>query len=177
MRPQFLPIGGPPHPIWTSSSHSTSATRSAVIQAKILVGTYRCNAVTSRWSGESAACSLPGCTAAVSDVTHLLSGLCPPLRPKLIIAAVRGLAFLSPHPHLFDIVVKVLHGSSSEWAKFLADPSTNPDLICYKQLNGIKALNPIFRFSRSITWSMHIEYIKWPNKIFALIKISHNPTQ
>ena len=39
MRPQFLPLGKSPHPIWISSKHSPSATKSATLQAKILVGT------------------------------------------------------------------------------------------------------------------------------------------
>ena len=40
MRPEFSPLGGPPHPIWTTSRYSISATRSATIHAKILVGTW-----------------------------------------------------------------------------------------------------------------------------------------
>ena len=160
MRPHFIPLGKAPHPIWTSSKHSSTATRSTTVQAKILVGTYRCNAVTSKWTGESEACSLPGCSAALGDVVHLLSGECPALRPKLVIATARGLTLLQPHPELLKIVVEALHLSSYELTRFLADPSTNPDVISVRQKYGLTSINPIFRFCRILIWTMHREHMR-----------------
>ena len=161
LRPHFLPLGGPPHPIWSSSKYSSSATRSAVLQAKILVGTYRCDAVTARWTGESHACSLGhGCSAELGDSVHLLSGQCPALQPALQQTIDRGLTLLKSDIPLLNIVEASLQLTPVELAKFLADPSTSPEVISHRQQFGQNSIFPIFRFARSYIWTMHKQHMQ-----------------
>ena len=166
----FLPIGGSPHPIWTSTSGcSATAIRSASIHAQALCGAYRSDAVLAKWSGESPACSLPGCTAPVGDIVHLLSGLCPALRPKLSLATSRGLNILSSHPLLHDCVLSALNRTPTDWLKFLLDPSTEPSMIAYKQKHGRSSIYPLFRFSRTFIWTMHRERLRLKKQSHYLI--------
>ena len=166
LRCHFLPLGSSPHPIWTSCTRgSTSAVRSATVHAQALCGSYRSDAVLSKWNGSSPACSLPGCTAPRGDIVHLLSGLCPALRPKLTTAMSHGLAVLhSSSPFLHNEVLSALNRTPQDWLFFLLDPSSEPPIISFRQQNGIKSLDPIFRFCRTFIWSMHRERLRLKNQ-------------
>ena len=159
LRCEFLSLGKSPHPIWTSCV-STSSIRSATIQMKCLLGTYRCDAVTAKWSGKEPTCSLPGCSGPIGDISHLLSGNCHALRDKLGIAIRNGLALLKPFDILYNAVLTALSFPSEDWLFFLLDPSSSPLLIPHRQQFGLTSLNPVFRFSRSVIWAMHREHLR-----------------
>ena len=136
---------------------------------KTLTGTYRCDALLAKFLGGSeqdldVSCKLPGCNSSVGDAVHLLSGLCPPLRPKLEANLKRGLISLSDSPILFDRVSSALQGSPEDWCRLLVDPTTDPSMISLKQQHGLKALLPLLRFSRSYIWCMHREHMKLKGK-------------
>ena len=95
----FLPLGSGPHPIWLSCRSSKSAVKMATVQAKMISGRYRTDALTSKWTGGNARCLLPGCNGQKGDLFHLLSGACPAIYPSLSIAISRGLMALQSHPH------------------------------------------------------------------------------
>ena len=139
---------------------SCSAVHAATVHAWVLSGSYRSDARLAKWTGESESCSLPGCGSMKGDIQHLLSGECPALQPKLAQALSNGLAFLEPYPYLHEQAVLSLQGPPEQWLYFLLDPSTDEKLIQYKQEYGVKSLNPVFRFSRTLIWTMHRERLR-----------------
>ena len=122
LRPQFIPLNGKPHLIWESSSSSPSATRAAIIQAKLLSGRYRTDALCSKWSDSPPSCSLPGCDKSPADTFHLLSGECDALRGCLANNLLNGLNILSKMPQLFDIVTQALNYNPHQWISIVLDP-------------------------------------------------------
>ena len=160
LRHEFLPLDRAPHPIWTSCSPSASQIRATIIQAKLLLGTYRSDHFISKYTGGSGACSLPGCSALVVDRVHLLSGACPALRGKLQQTTSRNLNILRSFPNLYKIVLSKLSLPPEDCVGFLLDPSSSPEIISVRQLHGIKSIYTVFRFSRSIVWTMHREHYR-----------------
>ena len=132
---QFLPLKHRTHPIWRSCRGSRTAIRSAIIQAKMLSGRYRTDYLTAKWTTDSGACLLPGCNESKSDLLHLLSGYCQPLRATLIQAVTRGISFLSAYPHLLCCLTDALQSNDkTSWVGLLLDPSTAPEVIKLRQM-------------------------------------------
>ena len=143
LRCHYIPLGSSPYPIWTSSRGSPTRVKAATQQAKILCGTYRSDAVLSRWSGDPESCSLPLCSASVGDILHLLSGSCPALRVPLQTTLRRSLHALLPYPFLYQHVISALSKPPLEWAKFIADPSSEAHIISYRQEYGLRSFYPL----------------------------------
>ena len=59
----FLPLAKGPHLIWRACNGSPSSVHASTIHAKLLCGTYCCDALLGKFSGGSVACSLDGCNA------------------------------------------------------------------------------------------------------------------
>ena len=154
----FLPLGRGPHLIWRSCNGSLSSVHAATIHAKLLCGTYRCDALIGKFTGSSIACSLEGCDAQIGDAHHLLSGNCPALVDTLATATVNGLTVLLHYPHLHKIVCMALSSSSDCWVALLMDPGTQPFVISYKQAYGVKSIFPLYKFCRTYIWAMHRKY-------------------
>ena len=121
--------------------------------------TYRCDYNISKWTDNSPACSLEGCNADIGDSIHLLSGHCPALRPTLVLATCRGLETLQSYPLLQDIVLGAVQKPPLEWSKFLADPSSEPEAIIYRQTFGPSSIFPLLRFARTFIWAMHRKHM------------------
>ena len=155
LRCNFILLGRSPHLIWTSSRGSPTRVKAATLQAKILCGTYRSDALLSKWTGDTEACSLPSCSASVGDIVHLLSGSCPALKVPLEKTVLRGLNTLLPYPFLYNFTLSALSKSPLDWAIFIADPSTEPEIIFYRQENGDKSIYPLMQFARSFICTMH----------------------
>ena len=98
--------------------------------------------------------------AVLGDRIHLLSGECPALQPTLKLAMVRGLSMLQHNAELHEIAQAALRKSPLDIAKFLADPTTEPEAIAYKQKHGSKSIFPLLRFSRSYIWAMHRQHMR-----------------
>ena len=131
-----------------------------LVQAKILLGTYRSDALKAKWSGEPEGCSLPGCDAPIGDTVHLLCGQCPALQSSLQLAASRGISNLSHYPVLKNVVTSVLSSDHFYLAQFLADPTCHPEIIKLRQQFGLFSIYPVMRFARSYIWAMHREFMK-----------------
>ena len=155
LRCDFLLLNNRPHQIWESCGGSRTAVRSATIQARLLSGRYRCDALSSKWSGLSDHCSHPGCGKRPGDIVHYLSGDCLPLSSALRLNLSRGLSRLEPHPQLHFAVNNALRQDPEYWVKFILDPSTDPLVIAIRQESGSRAIWPIFRLARSFIWCMH----------------------
>ena len=154
---EFLELGKSPHPLWESCQGSHFAIKIACVQAKMLSGNYRSDAVLSKFSKtDNPSCKLPGCSSPLSDVTHLLSGTCPPLKESLLQGLKRGLSYLSSFPHLLPPILSILQSfDTTAWVQMVLDPSVHWYFIQIRQHFGKSSLWPIFRFSRTVIWSVH----------------------
>ena len=45
--------------------------------------------------------------------------------------------------------------SSLEWAQFVLDPTTDPQVISFKQEYGITSIWPLLKLCRAYVWTMH----------------------
>ena len=156
LRPQFLPLGKGPHPLWVSCGSSGSAVRAATIVARIISGRYRDDKLVSRWKNTSGACSM--CSYVCGDTVHLLSGECPPLQIALNSTLNHSLILLRDScPELVSPVVSALRKGALEWATFILNPSTTKEVIRLVQEHGSQFIWPLFRLSRAFVWCMHKE--------------------
>ena len=152
----FLPLGRGCHPLWRTCGPSSSAVRSATVQARMLSGRYRTDWLRRHWGpGESGACRLPSCTSPRGDLEHLLSAACPALAPTLAHTLTHTLDFLAPYPLLISTIQDALLREPEHFVSFLLDPSTDFSVIPLVQQHGRHILVPLFRFSRAWVWAAH----------------------
>ena len=156
LRPNFLPLGTGPHPLWWTCQSSPSAVRAATVQAKMLSGRYRSCWMRRHWTDETGECRLPGCGKSPGDVAHLLSGECTALQPHQATALLHLQELLAPYPQILPIVLSALDADREASTTFILDPSTDPRVIvlCQQQGQG-SVLGPLFRACRAWVWAAH----------------------
>ena len=154
-RPDFLPLGQGPHPLWWSCRSSPSSVRAATVQAKMLSGRYRSCWLRRHWTQESGACRLPGCNMIPGDVAHILCGECTAIKPALAQALRNIEQLLSPYPLLLPPVVAALQSDRETFTTFILDPSTDAAVISLVQHQGSGILYPLFSVSRAWVWAAH----------------------
>ena len=158
LRGNFLPLGKGPHPLWLSCGDSESAIEAAIINAKILSGRYRDDYLISKWNSNTSGCCMSkNCSFFPGDVTHYLSGNCSALSSQLNLTLTCSLNILSHFPYLVEPVISARRKSAEEWAAFLLNPITNPQLIKISQEFDPTAIWPVFRLTRAYIWTMHRE--------------------
>ena len=155
LRPDFLPLGQGPHPLWWTCRSSPSSVRAATVQAKMISGRYRSCWLRRHWTQESGACRLPGCNMTPGDVAHILSGECPALQHALAQELINIQQLLCPHPLLLPPVMAALQCEKEKMTTFILDPSTDPAVINLVQLHGHNVLFPLFSVSRAWVWAVH----------------------
>ena len=163
LRPEFLPLGMGPHPIWTSCGDSPTATRSATIVCQILSGRYRDDYLSSKWSDNPGNCS--NCGQYPGNVTHYLSGNCPALSTSLMNTLEHSLSSLPLFPDFASIVHCALSRSSFEWTKFVLDPTTDPQVINIKQNYGVTSIWPLLKLCRGYVWTMHRQRMRLSDSV------------
>ena len=127
---------------------SRSAIQAAIIQARLISGRYRTDALLSKWSASPDVCSLPNCQHTPADIVHLLSGKCPALGEPLLLNLENNLKYLQAYPQLLPPVLKALNGSDVDWVTFLLDTSTDPLVIQVSQAFGRDSIYPLFHVTR-----------------------------
>ena len=161
LRAAFLPLGRGAHPLWSTCGSSSSATRAATVQARMLSGRYRSDWLRRHWGpGESGACRLPSCTFPQGDLEHLLTGACPALAPALARTLQHCTTFLSTNPALLSTVQAALAREPSHFVSFILDPSTDQAVLSLTQQHGSGILAPLFRFSRAWIWAAHRDRLR-----------------
>ena len=153
LKPEFIPLSGKAHPLWTSCESSSSAVRAATVQGRLVSGRYRHDKLRSHFGDGDGSCRL--CGVFPGDTRHILSGACIVLKPHLETTLLNCLSFLAAFPALYGAVTLALNSDENEWVSFILDPSTNVNVIPLAQDGGEKAIWPLFRLSRAYIWSMH----------------------
>ena len=154
LRPEFLPIGSDPHPLWMSCDGSNHSIRAATIHGRVISGRYRDDYIISKFNPElSGKCCL--CGYYPGDFSHWLSFMCQPLANSLYAVLTQSLEELSPWPALQDIVQRAFYRDSKGWTSYVVDPSTDVMVIPVQQRHGPKYIWPLFKLSRSLIWCVH----------------------
>ena len=77
-----------PHPIWTTAGSSPAKVAMATVQAQMLSGRYRTEALCSNWKIHSTGVCLlsPACSSTIEDQQHILFHCCAltPTRERLL---------------------------------------------------------------------------------------------
>ena len=130
LRPEFIPLGSGPHPIFLSCGNSSSATQAATVVAEILSGRYRDDYLCSKWTNTSGACT--NCGFYPGDCVHYLSLQCPALSVSLQNTLNYSLSLLPTFPDLSFPVYEALSKTPFEWSVFVLDPVSSPSVVPIK---------------------------------------------
>ena len=146
------------HPVFLTCDSSPWEAGKATIQARLLSGRYRLEALTSHWTpgNRSGLCSLPECWG--TDESHkgnleafLLS--CPSLSVVRTELRESFLKFYRDNPDLENMVTECMRHSP---VQFLLDCSTMPAVICAVQEYGDCVLFPLFKLTRNYCHRLHV---------------------
>ena len=100
-QPEFMSLSTP-HPLWTTAASSPTKTIMATVQARLLSGRYRTEALCSNWSNSLGLCKVsPNCNV-VEDIPHMMT--CQGLsdtRDKLYAFTT---AYCEDHPLVAEVV-------------------------------------------------------------------------
>ena len=101
----------------------------------------------SKWSGAPGNCS--NCDHYPGDVTHYFSGNCPALSASLQNSLYYTLFHLPCVSDLASSVHSALYRSSLEWAQFILDPTSDPQVISIKQEYGVTSIWPLLKLGKA----------------------------
>ena len=97
-----------PHPVWTSAGSSPTKVAMACVQAKLLSGRYRTQALCSHWQNGDRKCRMSEECSSDEDTTHILQH-CPALRPTRDKLNSFTAKYCNTHSIIANIVVKHCH--------------------------------------------------------------------
>ena len=124
-----------PHPLWLTSTQNPYEINKAVVQARMLSGRYRTEALCRFWSSNpNGFCLLPACSELQTkeDVTHMLI-TCPSISATRNRLRTLLKNFSTKHPVVFPAVSTFLDSSDSIFqTQFIIDCSTIPEIIRLK---------------------------------------------
>ena len=155
--PEFMSLRRP-HPIWWTAGSSPAKVRKATIQAHMLSGRYRTEALTRHWtlSNSHGACLLsPECSNTLGDITHLLQ-YCPALEDtrKYLLAYTRFYVMNLPLP-IAEIMSVNCSPLNKDFFQFLLDCSSLPSVIALVQEYGSTYLTHLYEVSRTWVFAIH----------------------
>ena len=151
------------HPLWSTAGYSPIQVSMATIQATMLSGRYRTEALLKHWSSSNkrGICLLSReCSDTIDSVCHILCS-CPGLqsvRENLLIYTSKFIARLPP-PHA-NVISKLCHPTNEKLCEFLLDCSSSPDVIILVQHFGQEILQDFFSLTRTWVFVLHRERLR-----------------
>ena len=134
----------------------------ATVQAQMLSGRYRTEALCSHWSkNKKGVCLLSSeCGNTIEDLPHILS-FCPSLTPARTKLNHYTLQYSSNLPDgIKKILMQHCSPSSSTFINFLLDCTSLPDVISAVQVLDADVLHHLFNISRTWVYVLHRERLK-----------------
>ena len=159
--PSFMSITKP-HPLWQTAGSSPAKVSMATVQAQMLSGRYRTEALCSHWSkNKEGVCLLSSeCGNTVEDLPHILS-FCPSLTPARTKLNQYTLQYSSNLPDgIKNILMQHCSPSSPTFINFLLDCTSLPDVISAVQVLDADVLHHLFNISRTWVYVLHRERLK-----------------
>ena len=161
-KPAFMSLTSP-HPIWTTAGSSPANVAMATVQAVMVSGRYRSEALCSHWSkNRKGVCLLAGsCSDMSEDITHILQ-ICPALSCFRQNLAKFTLDYSDKleNPDIQAVLLSHCDISHPLFVSFLLDCSTLPQVIVSVQLHGHDVLYHLFRVTRTWIFVLHRERLK-----------------
>ena len=159
-RPEYMSLSKP-HPIFSSAGSSPSKVSMSLIQAKMLSGRYRCEALLKHWKSTSnGKCNLSRLCDSEEDVQHILQH-CTALEPTRRKLQAFTEAKLESFPSEIQNIIKTYCVPSSvQFCDFLLDCSVLPLVISSAQPLGDDVLHTLFNLAGTWVYSLHRERLK-----------------
>ena len=156
--PHFMSLSSP-HPVWTSAGSSPTKVAMACVQAKLLSGRYRTQALCSHWQNGDRHCKLSDSCSADEDIIHMLQN-CTALGPTRDKLRTFTSKYCNTNPIVANIVSKHCHPSSETYCQFLLDCSSLPEVICLVQEQGKIIHEHLFNITRVWCYSIHRDRLR-----------------
>ena len=156
-----------PHPIWLTAGSSPAKVRKATIQARMLSGRYRTEALCRHWctTNRKGVCLMsPECSETLEDMEHILQH-CPALNDTRRYLLNYTEAYVSKLPlPVADLISSHCSPSSSFYCQFLLDCSSLPSVIALLQEHGSSFLYDLFEVSRTWVFAIHRDRLRCLNR-------------
>ena len=161
--PEYISLNKP-HPIWSSAGSSPSKVSMALVQATMISGRYRTEALASHWSPTSTGCCIlsPQCVDTREDLHHVLQ-TCHALtqtRSNLQNFTVSYVTKKMLPKNLADFIIDNCSPSSSSYCQFLLDCTSLPSVILLVQSLGPSVLPTLLDVTRTWIYVIHRERLK-----------------
>ena len=165
--PEYMRLDKP-HPIWTSAGSSPSKVSMAQIQATMISGRYRTEALASHWSSTSTGCCLlsPQCADTKEDLHHVLQ-ICPAMnqtRSNLQNFTKTYVSRKMLPETLADLILDYCSPSNDFFCQFLLDCTALPSVIVLVQTLGPSVLPSLLDVTRTWIYVIHRERLKRLNR-------------
>lgn len=161
--PSFMSLVSP-HPLWTTAGTSPSKVAMATLQAVMISGRYKTEALTRHWSQNQSGCCLLSseCKEEKEDLNHIIES-CPALnhvRAKLFEYSQNYAVVKVENLELRELILNLCNPSSSLFFQYLLDCSCLPPVIHQVQRHGPEVLHHLFTVSRTWLFVIHRERLK-----------------
>ena len=160
-RPCFMSLVST-HPIFTTAGSSPPKVAMATVQAVMLSGRYRTEALCSHWSkNKQGVCLLSdSCSTTEDDINHILTR-CPALDETREDLTKYTENYLKKLPLQVQVLLNKLCSSSNpSFCDFLLDASSQPEVISAVQVHGPLLLHHTFCVTRTWIFVIHRERLK-----------------
>ena len=149
------------HPIFTTAGSSPPKVAMASVQAVMLSGRYRTEALCSHWSkNKRGVCLLSeACSDTEDDINHILT-ICPALEETRNNLTRYTENYVRKLPSNFQALLQLCSSSNQSFCDFLLDASSQPNVISAVQLHGPLFLQHTFCVTRTWIFVIHRERLK-----------------
>ena len=154
--PQYMSLTCP-HPVWTTAGSNPYQVVMSTIQASMMTGRYRTEALRSHWSpGNSGYCQAPSCRELYchEDLQHILA-VCGSLEPTRIRLADFTTKYCQNYPEIQLITQEYCNPTHANFCQFLVDCSALPTIILAQQRLGPSVHHHLFRITRTWCYCLH----------------------
>ena len=147
--------------MFTSAGSSPSKVAMATVQATMMSGWYRTEALCSHWSNRSGKCLLSEvCLDLTEDIPHILTQCCAldPSRERLMDYTRKyssGLPFA-----LATLLLNLCSRNNKNFCNFLLDCSTLPEVISASQIHGPIVHEHFYNVTRTWIFVLHRDRMK-----------------
>ena len=160
-KPTFMSLKKP-HPLWSTAGSSPTQVSMAIVQATMLSGRYRTEALLRHFSpSKTGSCLLSEmCVDTRDSICHILCA-CPALNSHRngLLSFTSNFASRLPFSYA-QLLLQLCDPSNNSFCDFLIDCSSFPEVISLEQEHGHEVLEKFFMVTRTWIFVLHRERLK-----------------
>ena len=157
--PEYMSLSSP-HPIWKTAGASPTKVVMASVQALLISGRFRTEALCSHWSTNSSGfCKLSNSCQTVENVEHFLKDCSALDKTRKNLSEFTN-SYCTSHPEIKTIVEQYSKPECRLFCQFIIDCSILPEVIASVQSNGEHILTHLFTITRIWCYTLHRERLK-----------------